>query len=182
MNETNSAITNGATNGSHSTTPAEPSLVDAAGLNGQPSPVSVEPSLTSANAADPKEPSTPPVEKILDESLDEQDIKIAISVSVNGRKIDIMKRGFEKTFFDAMESSNRGVLFNSIKQFLDQEIYQAIAVKLNRKVPVTVTERAGLSEQQKGKSRQRSEPIPPFKAFEDEEDLSLHITPTDCRE
>src|SRR5258706_15487541 len=100
MNETNGAITNGATNGSHSTTAAESSSVDSASVNGQASPIPVEPSLTSASAAEPKEPCAPPVEKILDESLDEQDIKVAITLTVHGRKIDIMKRAFEKTFYD----------------------------------------------------------------------------------
>src|SRR6266702_3102607 len=101
MNETN-----GATNGSHPTTAAESSSVNSAGVNGQTSPIPVDASLTSVTTAEPKQPSAPPVEKVLDDSLDEQDIKVGITVNVHGRKIDLMTRAFEKTFYDGMESAN----------------------------------------------------------------------------
>src|ERR1041385_5694923 len=137
MHETNGALTNGANNGSQTTSPAESSPVDSADVNGQASAVLVEPPLTSASAA-AKEPSAAPGEKVLDESLYEEDIKVSIILTVHGHKIDIMKRAFEKTFYDAFESSNRGMLFSAIKNFLEHDIYEAIAVKINRKVPVTI--------------------------------------------
>jgi hypothetical protein len=180
MNETNGAFTNGATNGSHSTTPAESSSVDA-GVNGQASPDPGEPSLTSANPTEPKEPLAQPVEKILDESLDEQDIKVAITVTVHGRKIDIMNRPFEKTFYDGLESFNRGLLFTGIKKFLEEEIYQAVAVKINRKVPFVIPEESPLGEKQNGKPRKNWEPIPPYTGMGEDDEISLHTPPPDCR-
>ena len=45
-----------------------------------------------------------------------------MTVTVHGRKIDIMERAFKKTFYDALESSNRGLLFKAIKNFLEQDI------------------------------------------------------------
>ena len=181
MNETNGAFTNGATNGSHSTTPAESSSVESAGVNGQASPDPGEPSLTSANTAEPKQPSAPPAEKILDESLDEQDIKVAITVTVHGRKIDIMNRPFEKTFYDGLESFNRGLLFTGIKKFLEEEIYQAVAVKINRRVPFVVSEKPTFGDKRIGKDRPGRQPIPPYTGVLEEDEICLHTPPTDCR-
>ena len=179
MHETNGALTNGANDGSQTTSPAESSPVDSADVNGQASAVLVEPSLTSASAA-AKEPSAAPVEKVLDESLDEEDIKVSITLTVHGHKIDIMKRAFEKTFYDAFESSNRGMLFSAIKNFLEHDVYEAIAVKINRKVPVTIAETPTLGEKRNGKHRPGYEPIPPYTGLdEDDEDIKLHITPPD---
>jgi len=150
------------------------------GVNGQASAVPVEPSFTSASAADPKEPSAPPAEKVLDESLDEQDLKVSITLTVHGHKIDIMKRAFEKTFYDAFESSNRDMLFSAIKNFLEHDIYEAIAVKINRRVHVTIAETPTMGEKQNGKHRPGYEPIPAYTGLEeDDEDLKLHIPPPD---
>jgi len=183
MNDTNGALTDGATNGSHSTTAAESSPVGSAGVNGQDSPIPVQPSITSADAAEPKEPAAPPVEKVLDESLDEQDIKVAITLTVHGRKIDIMKRAFEKTFFDGLEQSNRGMLFSSINQFLEQEVSHAIAAKINRKVPYVMPAKPSNGQQQQGKALRQ--PIPPYTGYTGEDDdpeIKLHESPSleDC--
>ncbi len=183
MNETNGALTNGANNGSRTTTPAETSSVDAARVNGQPLPIPVQPSLTSANTAEAKQPSAPSTEKVLDESLDEQDIKVSITLTVHGRKIDIMKRAFEKTFYDAFESPSRGMLFSAIKNFLEQEIYEAIAVKINRKVPYVMPEKPSHGQQQKGKVvRDLIPPYPAHTGENEEPEISLHEWPPldDC--
>ena len=180
MNETNGALTNGATNGSHPTTTAESSSVESAGVNGQASSIPVEPSLTSASTAEPKQPSAPPVEKILDETLDEQDLKLEISVRVHGRRIEIMKRAFEKTFYDGLENSERGLLFTAIKKFLQEDVYEAIAVKINRKVPFVIPEEPSNGQKQKAKDRPGFEPIPRYTGLdEDDEEIKLHIPPPD---
>jgi hypothetical protein len=180
MNETNGSLSNGSTNGSHSTSAAEFSSVDVARVNGQTPAIPVESSFTSVSAAEPEARFAPPVEKVLDENLDEDDLKIAITVTVHGRKAEIMKRAFEKTFYDGLVSTNRGLLFKALRTFLEEEIHQAVAVKINRKVPYVMPEQRSNGPQGKGKSQPGFEPIPPYISMDESDESSLHTPPTDC--
>ena len=116
----------------------------------------------------------------MDESLEKNDLKISITVTVHDRTINIMNVPFGKTFYDGLESSNRGMLFSAIKNFLEHDIYEAVAVKINRRVPVTIAEKSKFGFEQNRKDRPRSEPIPPYTGLdEDDEEIKLHVPPPD---
>jgi|SRR6266704_118705 len=177
MRESNGSPTSPSQNGATASCAAPP----LASVNGKRP--GVVPQVPAAEQASSEQPSAPPVEKVLDESLDEQDIKVSITLTVHGRKIDIMKRAFEKTFYDAFESPSRGMLFSAIKNFLEQEIYEAIAVKINRRVPYVMPEKPSHGQQQKGKVVR--DLIPPYTGHpgeNEEPEISLHEWPPmdDC--
>src|SRR5260370_20708663 len=99
MNETN-----GASNPPQPTPASESSCVDAPGVNGHASRIPTEQPAIQANPAEPNAPSPQPVEQVLDQTLDEQDLKIAINVTANGRTINVMNLALTKVFYDALES------------------------------------------------------------------------------
>jgi len=171
---------NGTSNGQQPAVTSESSAPGAATVNGQTSRDLSEQPNSQVKDIQPEAPSITPVQEVLDETLDEQDLKLQISVRVHGRRLKIMDASFSKTMYDGLENDERGLLFTAIKKFLQEDVYEAIAVKINRKVPFVIPEEPSNGQKQKAKDRSGFEPIPPYTGLdEDDEDVKLHITPPD---
>ena len=78
-------------------------------------------------------PSPPAAEQILDENLDDDDIRVSIAVVVHGRTKKFANLKFDRAVYAAMRDDNRGIFFEELDHLL-KEIQQAIASKLNRKL------------------------------------------------
>lgn len=172
--------TNGSSNGAEPPAKSGQILPNGDCLNGQPIPGRVEQPGASADVA-PAGDASPKPQQILDESLEDWDVKISISVRLHGRTTEITTFAPTKVFYEGLESFGRGMLLNSIKKFLEEDVYQPIAVKINRKFPVKLPDKPVFGENHNEKSRRKSEPIPPFTedALDDDGELKLHVKPPD---
>jgi hypothetical protein len=71
--------------------------------------------------------------QILDEALEENDVRIVISVDVHGRKSQFAKLQMDRTVFEGLQDQHRGMFFQALENVLE-EIQRAVGFKLNSKL------------------------------------------------
>ncbi len=111
-------------------------------IRSKPESASPPPGNNGSKARDlqnePLIPPTPVVEPtpvIIDEELDCHDLRMSISVKVNGRSIKIMDSKFHRIVPDGARSQNRHVYFQTLASILD-EVKLTVAIKTNSKLPI----------------------------------------------
>ena len=107
-------------------TPAVPPLTEPTGL-----PKNARSRRELSNS--PNTPSTSPPVPVLDATLDEDDLKLSISVRVTGRTVRFATLEFNKTAYGATRDQRRGIFFQQLEHLLT-EVQQAVATKVNTKL------------------------------------------------
>jgi hypothetical protein len=72
---------------------------------------------------------------VVDEQLEDQDLRLTFTVSVHGRSRKIVGAKFDRVIPDGIRSENRHVFFAILQSLLD-EMRQTIAIRTNSKIPV----------------------------------------------
>ena len=86
--------------------------------------------LVNGNGATKEQPAPT---QVLDAALEENDVRIVISVDVHGRKSQFANLKVEKTVFEGLQDQHRGIFFQALQNVLE-EIQQAVGFKLNSKL------------------------------------------------
>ena len=110
-------------------------------IRSKPEAPSPPPGTNGSKARDlQNEPLIPPTPvaapaPVIDEELDGDDLRLSITVKVNGRSIKIMNAQFNRIVPDGGLGKHRHVFFQTLTNVLD-EMRTTVAIKTNSKLPI----------------------------------------------
>ncbi len=83
----------------------------------------------------PPKPEVAPSPPVVDAELEDDDLRMTFTVTVQGRSRKIAAAKFDRVIPDGVRGENRHVFFKTLESLLD-EMRQTIAIRTNSKLPV----------------------------------------------